>query len=273
MEPHVRGHRRQRQTPRRGELRAAVEGAVHPQEVQRLAERIGGGNGSIASIRQYARSSPIIQGWTFEHEPATSGHRQCGNGDASWTTCNRQPERSRHGLRRTDTREPRKRRADHVPPDRRDTDGELVAIDLELPAGRRVPGPLHIHPLQEERFEVVDGTMRFRMGRERIVAGPGEVVVVPAGVPHDFANAGDDRRARPRRGPARARDGAAVRDRGPLAEQGRTTARRPPAAARPRAVRARVRGRGAGGVPAALGAARSRSPRSPGSPGAAGGEQ
>jgi quercetin dioxygenase-like cupin family protein len=71
------------------------------------------------------------------------------------------------------------------------TGGELVAIDLELPAGRRVPGPLHVHPKQEERFEVVEGTMRFRMGRERIVAGPGEVVVVPAGVAHDFANAGD----------------------------------------------------------------------------------
>ena len=71
------------------------------------------------------------------------------------------------------------------------TGGELVAIDLELPAGRRVPGPLHIHPRQEERFEVVAGTMRFRMGRERVVAGPGDVVVVPAGVAHDFANAGD----------------------------------------------------------------------------------
>jgi quercetin dioxygenase-like cupin family protein len=73
-----------------------------------------------------------------------------------------------------------------------DTDGELLAIDLELPAGRKVPGGLHIHPLQEERFEVVEGTMRFRMGRERIVAGPGDVVVVPAGVKHDFANAGDE---------------------------------------------------------------------------------
>jgi mannose-6-phosphate isomerase-like protein (cupin superfamily) len=70
------------------------------------------------------------------------------------------------------------------------TDGELVAIDLELPGGRRVPGPLHVHPLQEERFEVVKGTMRFRVGRERVEAGPGEVVVVAAGVPHDFANAG-----------------------------------------------------------------------------------
>jgi mannose-6-phosphate isomerase-like protein (cupin superfamily) len=72
-----------------------------------------------------------------------------------------------------------------------DTDGDLLAIDLELPANRRVPGGLHIHPLQEERFEVIEGTMRFRMGRERIVAGPGELVVVPPGVKHDFANVGD----------------------------------------------------------------------------------
>ena len=33
-----------------------------------------------------------------------------------------------------------------------ETDGELVAIDLELPEGGRVPGGLHIHPHQEERF-------------------------------------------------------------------------------------------------------------------------
>jgi len=72
-----------------------------------------------------------------------------------------------------------------------DTDGELVAIELELPPGRRVPGGLHIHPRQEERFEVAEGTMRFRVGRERVTAGPGDVVVVPAGVPHDFANDGD----------------------------------------------------------------------------------
>jgi quercetin dioxygenase-like cupin family protein len=71
-----------------------------------------------------------------------------------------------------------------------ETDGELVAIDLRLPPGARVPGGLHIHPLQEERFEVVSGTMRFRMRRRRIVAGPGDVIVVPPGVPHDFANAG-----------------------------------------------------------------------------------
>lgn len=72
-----------------------------------------------------------------------------------------------------------------------DTNGELVAIDLELPVGGRVPGGLHIHPLQEERFEVAEGTMRFTLGRRQVTASAGEVVVVPAGVRHDFANAGD----------------------------------------------------------------------------------
>ena len=73
-----------------------------------------------------------------------------------------------------------------------DTDGELVAIDLELPAGGRVPGPLHLHPRQTERFEVVRGSMRFRVRRDRVEAGPGDVLVVSPGVPHDFANVGDD---------------------------------------------------------------------------------
>jgi quercetin dioxygenase-like cupin family protein len=73
-----------------------------------------------------------------------------------------------------------------------DTDGKLVAIDLELAPGGRVPAGLHIHPEQEECFQVVYGRMRFRKRRERIIAGPGEVVVVPSGVRHDFANAGDE---------------------------------------------------------------------------------
>jgi mannose-6-phosphate isomerase-like protein (cupin superfamily) len=73
-----------------------------------------------------------------------------------------------------------------------ETNGELIAIDLELPADARVAGGLHLHPKQEERFEVVKGTMRFRMKRKGVVAGPGEVVVVPPGMPHDFANVGDE---------------------------------------------------------------------------------
>jgi quercetin dioxygenase-like cupin family protein len=73
-----------------------------------------------------------------------------------------------------------------------DTGGKLLAIDLELPPGARMPAGLHIHPEQDERFEVVRGRMKFRMRRERILAGPGDVVVAPPGVPHDWANAGEE---------------------------------------------------------------------------------
>jgi mannose-6-phosphate isomerase-like protein (cupin superfamily) len=53
------------------------------------------------------------------------------------------------------------------------------------------PGPvLHIHPLQEERFEVTRGTVAFVMDGRQVVCGPGEGVAVPAGVPHTFHNAG-----------------------------------------------------------------------------------
>ena len=59
-----------------------------------------------------------------------------------------------------------------------DTDGELLEIELELSPDGAVPGA-HIHPEQEERFEVLEGTMTFRMGLKKIVAGPGDVVTVP----------------------------------------------------------------------------------------------
>ena len=72
-----------------------------------------------------------------------------------------------------------------------DTGGEYCEIDLALSPDGAVPGT-HVHPKQEERFEVISGTMRFRLGLKKIVAGPGEVVVVPAGAVHNFANAGED---------------------------------------------------------------------------------
>ena len=77
-----------------------------------------------------------------------------------------------------------------------DTNGELLVIDLELAPDGHAPG-LHVHPIQEERFEVVSGRMRFRQGLRTSVAGPGDVVVVEPGTVHAFVNAGDQ--------PARAR--------------------------------------------------------------------
>jgi quercetin dioxygenase-like cupin family protein len=71
------------------------------------------------------------------------------------------------------------------------TDGELLAFDFALRPGGAVPIP-HVHPIQTERFEVLEGQMRFRVGLRTVVAGPGDVVEVAPGVAHSFANAGDD---------------------------------------------------------------------------------
>jgi quercetin dioxygenase-like cupin family protein len=70
------------------------------------------------------------------------------------------------------------------------TGGELLAFDFALRPGGAVPIP-HVHPVQTERFEVLDGKMRFRVGRRTVLAGPGDVVEVAPGVAHSFANAGD----------------------------------------------------------------------------------
>ena len=71
------------------------------------------------------------------------------------------------------------------------TSGELLAFELGLRPGGAVPLP-HVHPIQTERFQVVSGLMRFRVGLRRRLAGPGDVVEVAPGVMHGFANAGDE---------------------------------------------------------------------------------
>ena len=71
-----------------------------------------------------------------------------------------------------------------------DTNGELLQADFYLPPGGFVAAE-HIHPLQEERFEVLAGTLRGRIAGKEVTGGPGETVVVPAGTPHVWWNSGD----------------------------------------------------------------------------------
>ena len=71
------------------------------------------------------------------------------------------------------------------------TDGELLAFDFALRSGGAAPIP-HVHPVQTERFEVVEGLMRFGVGLRTRLAGPGDVVEIAPGVAHSFANAGQD---------------------------------------------------------------------------------
>ena len=71
----------------------------------------------------------------------------------------------------------------------RDTEGRLFAFDLFLPAGGHVPAG-HAHPVQQEQFTLIEGRMRFRLGRRTILAGPGDTVAVPPRTSHWFGNAG-----------------------------------------------------------------------------------
>lgn len=67
--------------------------------------------------------------------------------------------------------------------------GDALVWELLLAPGGRVPSS-HTHPGQEERFTVIQGRMRFRVGWRRLLAQPGDTVVVPPGKSHHFANAG-----------------------------------------------------------------------------------
>jgi quercetin dioxygenase-like cupin family protein len=71
----------------------------------------------------------------------------------------------------------------------RERTGDRVAGELFVRPGGYVP--VHVHGCQVERFEGISGTLRFRLGRRRGILGAGDVMVVPAGTPHGFRNAGD----------------------------------------------------------------------------------
>jgi quercetin dioxygenase-like cupin family protein len=69
------------------------------------------------------------------------------------------------------------------------TGGELVRVETIVQPDGFVAAA-HVHPAQAERFEVLNGTVGFRLGRRTLLAGPGDVAVVPAGTPHRFWNGG-----------------------------------------------------------------------------------
>jgi mannose-6-phosphate isomerase-like protein (cupin superfamily) len=66
----------------------------------------------------------------------------------------------------------------------------VCILVADLPPG---DGPrLHRHPY-EEVFVLHEGRARFTVDGRAVEAGVGQVVVVPAGVPHKFVNAGEGR--------------------------------------------------------------------------------
>ena len=75
-----------------------------------------------------------------------------------------------------------------------DTGGELMSGELVVaPSGGN---PLHVHPLQEEHFEVLSGTFGVQIGDERRSLGEGEEATVAPGMPHRWFNEDDQQEAR-----------------------------------------------------------------------------
>jgi mannose-6-phosphate isomerase-like protein (cupin superfamily) len=74
-------------------------------------------------------------------------------------------------------------------------DGTTTAHRLgigEITLAPRSGGPpQHRHARHDEGFYVVSGTARFTVGRTDYEAPAGTLVMVPPGVPHTFANPGD----------------------------------------------------------------------------------
>jgi len=71
-----------------------------------------------------------------------------------------------------------------------ETAGEAVVFEAFLPPnGRRALA--HVHPAQEERVQVLRGSIGARIGSDTTVAGPGDELKVPAGTAHRLWNAGD----------------------------------------------------------------------------------
>jgi quercetin dioxygenase-like cupin family protein len=68
----------------------------------------------------------------------------------------------------------------------RETNGQLLRFEYVLPPGFTIPE--HVHPHQEERHEVLLGTLRGRVGGQERDYVEGERVVGPAGVPHAWQN-------------------------------------------------------------------------------------
>lgn len=64
---------------------------------------------------------------------------------------------------------------------------EVSFIWVDMPPGGMVR--LHRHPYKEI-FIVLEGVPTFVIGQETLTGLPGQIIMVPAGIPHMFTNAG-----------------------------------------------------------------------------------
>lgn len=72
----------------------------------------------------------------------------------------------------------------------RDTDGALLQADM-FASPQASPAAAHVHPRQEERFEVLAGVLKVSIDGVETTLRPGDVAVVPPGTPHTWRNVDD----------------------------------------------------------------------------------
>lgn len=73
-----------------------------------------------------------------------------------------------------------------------ETDGALLQVEWIGDPGWGT-GPDHVHPHQEERFEVLSGELSLRVDGTDQILRAGDALLAPAGAAHAASNAGDDR--------------------------------------------------------------------------------
>src|SRR3990172_1055205 len=71
------------------------------------------------------------------------------------------------------------------------TNGELLQFELTLKPHGFVPVE-HVHSRQEERVEVVSGSVRYRLGGKEESLSAGQAAVLPPSIPHTLWNDTDD---------------------------------------------------------------------------------
>ena len=71
------------------------------------------------------------------------------------------------------------------------TGGEVFGLEVFIRAG--APGtPEMVHPLQDESFEILSGSLDFRIGSQERRLEAGESLLIPKGTPHNWWNASNE---------------------------------------------------------------------------------
>jgi mannose-6-phosphate isomerase-like protein (cupin superfamily) len=71
-----------------------------------------------------------------------------------------------------------------------ETRGRLTVVEFVNPPG--FAPPLHRHLEEDELFYVLSGTAQFQCDGRALSAGPGDFVLLPAGLPHTFIVGADE---------------------------------------------------------------------------------